>query len=145
MTLTPITEDDIASLTKVFYANVRKDDLLSPIFKTKIGITDAEWNPHIKKINGFWSNIFLRSGRYQGNPMSKHMGLDGISPAHFTRWLKLFDEAGKSTLPQEKYAQFNQTANRIAQSFQMGLAVHYATKDDDTPNPFIEFGISRPS
>lgn len=149
MSSLPITEDDITKLTKVFYATVRKDDLLGPIFNAKIGTTDEKWDPHIAHINNFWSNIFLKTGRFKGNPMSKHMGLDGITPAHFTRWLELFAKAGKKTLAPAKQEAFTQTANRIAQSFQMGLAVHYATKptdtNKDTPNPFIKFGISRPS
>lgn len=142
-----ITEDDIAKLTKVFYTWVRKDELLGPIFNAKIGTTDAEWTPHITRINDFWSNIFLRTGRYQGQPMTKHVGLAGLSPAHFTRWLALFDKAGKQTLSEIKYERFNQTAQRIAQSFQMGLAVHFSQnpENDDKDNPFIAFGIRRPS
>ncbi len=141
----PITEDDIAALTKVFYAMVRRDDILGPIFNAKIGTDDEKWAPHIEHINNFWSGIFLKTRRFDGNPMAKHAPLPGISPAHFTRWLELFAIAGEKTLPAAKQEQFNQTANRIAKSLQMGLAVHFAARDDDTPNPFIKFGISRPS
>lgn len=145
MSLTPITEDDIATLTKYFYAHVRKDDILGPIFNNKIGTDKQAWDPHIAHINDFWSGIFLKTRRFDGNPMAKHAPLPGITPAHFTRWLELFSEAAAKTLPPAKQEAFNQTANRIAQSLQMGLAVHFAQNDDDTPNPFIEFGISRPS
>lgn len=144
MTKDPITEDDIARLTKVFYAAVRKDEMLSPVFNAKIGTDDQVWDEHIGKINGFWSNIFLKTGRYTGNPMSKHVGLPGITPAHFTRWLALFEAAGAKTLSERKKAMFDQTADRIARSFQMSLAFHY-DKDDTTPNPFEEFGLKRPS
>ncbi|NNC38477.1 MAG: group III truncated hemoglobin [Hyphomonadaceae bacterium] len=144
MTLEPITEDDIARLTKVFYATVRKDDLLGPVFNGKIGTDDQVWNEHIEKINGFWSNIFLKTGRYMGNPMAKHVGLPEITPAHFTRWLTLFKAAGAKTLPERKQALFDQTANRIARSFQMSLAFHF-DKDDTKPNPFEELGLKRPS
>lgn len=142
-----ITEDDILALTHIFYTWVRKDDLLGPIFNDKIGATDEAWNPHIAKINDFWSNIFLRTGRYNGQPMSKHVGMPSLSPAHFTRWLELFNKAGKKTLPEAKYTRFNQTAERIAQSFQMGLAVHFSQnpENDGEENPFIEFSIMRPS
>lgn len=142
-----ITEADIVALTNVFYTWVRKDDLLGPIFNEKIGMTDEEWAPHIAKINDFWSNIFLRTGRYNGQPMSKHVGMPSLSPAHFTRWLELFNTAGEKTLPEAKYTRFNATADRIAQSFQMGLAVHHSQnpENDDKENPFLEFSIMRPS
>ena len=139
-----ITEDDIAALSKVFYAMVRKDALLGPVFNNKIGTDDAEWQPHIQHINDFWSGIFLKTGRFNGNPMAKHAPLPGLTPEHFRQWLKLFAIAGAKTLPPHKQDAFNQTAQRIAQSLQMGLAVYYAGKDD-VENPFIEYDITRPS
>ena len=142
-----ITEEDIQKLTHVFYTWVRKDDLLGPIFNGKIGTSDKDWEPHIEKINNFWSNIFLRTGRYHGQPLSKHIGFPTMSPKHFTRWLELFDKAGAKALAPHKHERFNQTAKRIAQSFQMALAVHYSQKEgvSDADNPFIDFGIRRPS
>lgn len=140
----PITEADIAKLTQVFYASVRADALLGPVFHAKIGTNDAIWDTHIAKINDFWSGIFLKSGRYKGNPMTKHAGISDITPAHFTRWLELFALAGEKALPPEKMEQFNRTATRIAQSLQMGLAFHYNGLEN-TPNPFESFGLKRPS
>jgi len=145
MSLEPITEDDIAAITKVFYAWVRKDDMLAPIFNERIGTDDAQWTPHVAHINDFWSGIFLKSGRFKGNPMSKHAGLEGLTPEHFTRWLELFKKAGEKTLPAPKRVHFNNTANRIAQSLQMGLAFKFAQMEDGTPNPFQKFGMQRPS
>jgi len=148
MSAEPITEDDIAKLTQVFYAWVRKDDLLGPVFNQKIGTDDAQWQPHIARINDFWSGVFLKTGRFSGNPpgslMTKHTPLPGLTPAHFTRWLELFARAGEHTLPSAKQAHFNTTANRIAKSLQMGLAVHHAGQDT-TPNPFAKFDLVRPS
>jgi len=140
----PITEDDIAALTHVFYTWVRKDDLLGPVFNTKIGTNDEDWAPHIQHINDFWSGIFLKTGRFSGNPMAKHTPLPGLTPTHFTRWLELFAKAGAQTLPAAKQAHFNNTAQRIAKSLQMGLAFHNANRDVE-PNPFAQFDIARPS
>ncbi len=144
MSAEPITEDDIAALTKVFYTWVRKDELLGPVFAAKIGTDDAQWTPHITHINDFWSGIFLKTGRFSGNPMAKHAPLPGLTPAHFTRWLELFAKAGAQTLSPAKQKHFNDTAGRIAKSLQMGLAFHNASKDIE-PNPFAEFDIARPS
>jgi len=144
MSAEPITEEDITALTNVFYTWVRKDDLLGPVFNTKIGIGDEEWAPHIQHINDFWSGIFLKTERFSGNPMAKHAPLPGLTPAHFTRWLELFAKAGEQTLSPAKQEHFNITAKRIAKSLQMGLAFHNASKDIE-PNPFAEFDIARPS
>lgn len=139
-----ITRDDIARITKVFYAEVRRDPLLGPIFNGKLGTTDEVWDPHIAKIGEFWASIFLKTRTYKGNPMAKHAGLEGITPVHFSHWLELFAEAGQKTLPEVKQEMFNKTAARIAKSLQMGLAFHY-DQDDTQPNPFAEFGLQRPS
>jgi hemoglobin len=144
MSVEPITEEDITALTNVFYAWVRKDDLLGPVFAAKVGTKDEEWAPHIQHINDFWSGIFLKTGRFSGNPMAKHAALPGLTPAHFTRWLELFAKAGAKTLPLAKQTHFNATAERIAKSLQMGLAFHNANNDIE-PNPFAQFDVVRPS
>ena len=144
MSVEPITEEDISAITRVFYTWVRKDELLGPVFAGKVGTRDEEWAPHIQHINDFWSGIFLKTGRFSGNPMAKHAPLPGLTPAHFTRWLELFAKAGAQTLPPAKQTHFNNTAERIAKSLQMGLAFHNASKDIE-PNPFAEFDITRPS
>ncbi len=144
MSIEPITENDIAALTDVFYSWVREDDLLGPVFAAKIGTRDDQWAPHIQHINDFWSGIFLKTGRFSGNPMAKHAPLPGLTPAHFTRWLKLFAKAGAQTLCATKQAHFNNTAERIAKSLQMGLAFHN-TNQNIEPNPFAKFDITRPS
>ena len=138
-----IDESDIAAITRVFYANIRKDELLGPIFNAKIGTDDERWDKHIAHINDFWSQVFLQTGRFDGNPMTAHAKLSALTPKHFEHWLKMFAEAGAKTLPENKQKIFNQTANRIAKSLQMGLAVVWADREDG--NPFLEFDAARPS
>lgn len=139
-----INKADIEKLTRYFYATVRQDDLLGPVFHAKIGKDGAVWDVHIAKINEFWASIFLKSRTYKGNPMAKHAGAPDITPAHFSHWLELFALAGLKTLPAGKQEQFSTTAARIAQSLQMGLAFHH-DQDPSSPNPFKEFGLKRPS
>ena len=137
-----IEEDDIRRVVRAFYAEVQKDDMLAPIFATRIGA--GNWEAHMEHIMDFWSSIFLKTGRFNGNPMRKHLGLENITPAHFTRWLSLFQAVSNRTLEPAKAAAMQAMANRIAQSFQMGLAFHYEnTRTDD--NPFAGFGLSPPA
>lgn len=83
------TEEDIHELIYTFYGKVRKDDLLSPIFISKIA--DNEWDAHLSKMIRFWSSMLFYTRTYSGNPMSKHFELP-IGEAHFLQWLKLFHE-----------------------------------------------------
>lgn len=136
-----LQEDDIRRVVRAFYAEVQKDDMLAPVFATRIGA--GEWEAHMDHITNFWSSIFLKTGRFNGNPMRKHLGLETITPAHFTRWLELFEAVSNRLLENPKAAAMQGMANRIAQSFQMGLAFHYETTKDG-PNPFAEFGLFPP-
>ncbi len=143
MTTDYITEEDIAAITKVFYANIRKDKFLGPVFNAKIGTDNASWNKHIAHINDFWSQVFLQTGRFNGNPMTAHAKLSELTPEHFNHWLDMFASAAQKTLPANKQKIFNQTAKRIATSLQMGLAVVWADREEG--NPFLRFDASRPS
>ena len=133
-----IEEDDIRRVVRVFYTQVQKDEMLAPIFATRIGA--GEWDAHIEHIIDFWSSIFLKTGRFNGNPMRKHLGLETITPAHFTRWLSLFQEVSDRILEPAKAKAMQAMGNRIGQSFQMGLAFHHENTGDG-PNPFAEFGL----
>ncbi|MBW8684531.1 group III truncated hemoglobin [Chitinophaga rhizophila] len=79
-------EEDIAQLVHTFYAKVKDDTLLGPVFEKAIA---GNWGPHLDIMCNFWSTMLLYSGRYKGDTMSKHMSLP-IDPRHFSQWLTLF-------------------------------------------------------
>jgi hemoglobin len=80
-------EDDIKKLVDEFYARVRKDDLVGPIFNEVIG---DNWSHHLPVMYSFWSSILLGANTYHGNPLAVHFKLD-ISEEHFKRWLSYFE------------------------------------------------------
>ncbi len=83
-----VSEEQIAALVDTFYARVRQDELLGPVFERVVG--DA-WEPHLEKMCAFWSSLVLASGRYKGNPMMAHLRLlPRIGIHHFERWLNLW-------------------------------------------------------
>ena len=82
-----VTEQDIARLVPEFYARVRRDALLGPIFDARI----ADWDHHLTKLVDFWSAILRRTARFSGAPMPKHAALPGLSLELFERWLGLFE------------------------------------------------------
>ena len=115
-----VTEDDIASLVEAFYAKVRRDPQLGPIFAGAIG--DDGWADHLATLRDFWSSVMLTSGRYKGAPLAVHMRLDGLTPSLFDRWLTLFGETCDELFEPRRAGAFRAKAARIAQSLLLGLS-----------------------
>lgn len=84
-----MNETQIAPLVDAFYAKVRGDEMLGPIFQRAIG---DQWDAHLATMQTFWSTIMLGSATYKGNPLATHLRLPGLSPLHFERWLELWRE-----------------------------------------------------
>ncbi|MBI5132154.1 MAG: group III truncated hemoglobin [Rhodopseudomonas palustris] len=112
-----ITEAEIATMVRTFYARAREDELIGPIFDHAV----ADWDHHIAQISDFWSSMLLKTGRYGGRPMRPHLML-GLQPAHFDRWLALFETTANDLFAPEVAAAFIVRARRIADSFEMGIA-----------------------
>ena len=114
---TGIDEAMIDALVERFYARVRDDHLIGPIFADHI----TEWAPHLAQMKLFWSSVALSTGAYQGRPMPKHLPLP-IDARHFDRWLELFVEAAQTLCPPVAAAHFVERARRIAESLELGVA-----------------------
>jgi hemoglobin len=114
---TGITEAMIERLVRGFYAKVRSDAVLAPVFDSKI----KDWEPHLAQMCAFWSSVALMSGRYHGTPMVKHAPLP-VDADHFDRWLELFEAAAVELCPPQAAAHFVERARRIAASLEMGIA-----------------------
>lgn len=115
-----ITEPMIRTLVETFYARVQVDPLLAPVFNRAI----EDWDAHIGKLCRFWSSVTLMTGGYKGTPMQVHASLREITPAHFERWLALFRLTAVRTCPPDAAAVFVDRADRIAESLQLGIALH---------------------
>lgn len=113
-----ITEDLIHELVHTFYAKVRADAQLGPIFDKAIG---NDWDPHLEKMCTFWSSVMRMTGRYKGKPMIAHVRQKTIRPAHFSHWLDLFTETAQEVCGAEVGALFVGRAERIAESLQLGM------------------------
>jgi hemoglobin len=112
-----IDESLIMKLLRAFYARVRVDPLLGPIFNARI----REWEHHLVRIGDFWSAVMLRTGRYQGQPMRLHLPLP-IDATHFDRWLELFEATARELCCAAIAEQFIQRARTIGRSLEMGVA-----------------------
>lgn len=113
-----VTEEMIARLVDVFYARIRRDPELGPIFNAAV----ADWDIHLAKLRAFWSSVTLMSGRYKGTPMAVHAVIPDIGPAHFAHWLALFRDTARYVCPPQAAALFVSRAELIARSLQIGIA-----------------------
>jgi hemoglobin len=116
-----ITEKSIQQLVDTFYAKVRADDGLGPVFTQAIGDDLDMWKPHMQKMYDFWSSIMLKSRRYQGNPLQKHRLLPAFDRALFDRWLTLFEETAHQLHTEEIANQYVEKSRNIAKSLKLGL------------------------
>lgn len=114
---TGIDEAMIDTLVEGFYARVRDDDVIGPIFNDRI----ADWGPHLQQMKLFWSSVALSTGVYQGRPMPKHLPLP-IDGRHFDRWLALFKATARDVCPPVAASHFIVRAHRIAESLELGVA-----------------------
>lgn len=81
-----IDADFVSRLVDTFYASIRADELLGPIFAERI----TDWPVHLDRMKGFWRSILHNSGEFAGNPMAKHLAIPGLEERHFAQWLELF-------------------------------------------------------
>jgi hemoglobin len=120
MAQTGIDEAMIERLVRGFYAKVRTDPLIGPVFESRI----ADWEPHLQRMCAFWSSVALMSGRYHGSPMAKHVSLP-VDARHFDRWLALFERTARELCPPAAATHFIDRARRIAASLELGIAAQH--------------------
>lgn len=114
---TGIDEAMIDRLVRGFYARVREDTLIGPVFAARI----TNWEPHLQRMCAFWSSVALMTGRYHGQPMPKHLPLP-VDGRHFDRWLELFEVTARELCPPKVADHFIERARRIAESLELGIA-----------------------
>ncbi len=110
----------ISAMVESFYAAVREDDLLGPIFAARI----ADWPIHLDRMKQFWRSILHNSGEFSGNPMVKHIAIPGLTEVHFTRWLDLFYANLRGMEPDPRATSLiGARARMIAESLLTGITI----------------------
>jgi hemoglobin len=113
-----IDEERLRLLVETFYARVRHDPLIGPVFERAID----DWPGHLERLQAFWSSVMLTSGRYKGRPLPAHVKHgDSITPASFARWLALWKETAEEVMPPAAAAALQEKAARIAESLSLGI------------------------
>jgi hemoglobin len=112
-----ISAEEISNLVDNFYAKVRLDPEIGPIFNATID----DWPAHLALLKDFWSTVLLTDRRYKGDPLAKHLPLS-LDPSHFERWLGLFAETAGQVMPPGHAAIVVAKSQRIAENFKLAIA-----------------------
>ena len=113
-------EPNVESLTALvhgFYADVRADALLGPVFDAAL---HDRWEPHLARMVDFWSTVALGSKSFKGNVFAKHMALTGVTPAHFAAWVRLWGEHTGRLFAPEVAQELQVAAHGIARNLFQG-------------------------
>jgi hemoglobin len=117
----------IRQMVEEFYATIRSDARLGPIFAARI----ADWDEHLDRMTAFWSSVLHESGGFRGNPMVKHIAIPGIERDDFLHWLALF---GATLDRLERDPRATQLivarARMIADSLLTGIRIHRDGRTD---------------
>lgn len=111
-----LTEAALADMVDRFYARVRADALLGPVFEAAV----HDWPEHLAKLTDFWCSVALGARRYHGRPMQAHFPLP-ITPDMFPRWLALFATTTAELFPPVVAEHLDTKARNIARSFELAM------------------------
>jgi len=86
---------DVSRLVNSFYAKIRKDSMLGPIFNRHIA--EDQWPAHLSKLTDFWETNLFGIAKFKGNPSAKHVQVDAsmkhkVDQVHFGKWLQIWFE-----------------------------------------------------
>jgi len=118
LALPDVDRASIGAFVRKFYARVRSDERLGPIFAREIV---DDWEPHLEKMTDFWCSVILKSGNYHGRPVPAHLKLKDITEADFDIWLALFGKTASELFTPETAAVFIERAERIATSLKLAM------------------------
>jgi hemoglobin len=104
---------EITQIVDSFYAKVRQDKLIGPIFTEQAKV---DWDEHLPKLYNFWEDLLFGTENYHGRPFPPHLKFD-LKIEHFERWLKLFVETIDENYHGLKADEMKARAIRIAQNF----------------------------
>ncbi len=120
-----ISEADIRRLIPAFYARVRRDPILGPVFD---GIIGDNWTAHIETVCSFWLCATRLDGRYNGrNFIPAHARWPAIRADLLPRWLAIFGETARDLCTPVRADVLIDIAQRMAET----LAISLKKRDDE--------------
>ena len=117
------TIEDIQKMVDAFYAKVREDQLIGPIFNE---IIQDQWPKHLEKMYRFWQTVLLNEHTYYGSPFGPHAKLP-LNKTHFERWLELFHQTVDDHFAGEKTEEVKWRSEKMAEMF--AFKINYIQKN----------------
>lgn len=108
--------DDVERMVRAFYRQAAQDGILGPVFEA----AEVDWPSHIDTLVAFWSWQLLGEHGYHNQPLLAHRPVHAVTPlgpAHFERWLDLFE----STVTSLFVGPVAETAVRRAHKMAVGM------------------------
>ncbi len=121
---------DIERLVDAFYARVRVDPRLGPIFNETARV---DWPAHLPRMYAFWEAVLFGVAGFKGNPLAVHLALARQTPLtsrEFARWVDLFHQSVDDLFAGPMATETKQRAVHIAATMQDHLA---AARDEEAP------------
>ena len=115
-----IDEQFVSDLVERFYARIRDDADLGPIFAARI----EHWPAHLEQMKRFWRSILFSSGEFVGSPMARHIAIPELDRDLFRRWLDLFGETLDQLGSPAAREHVHSRARMIATSLLNGILIH---------------------
>lgn len=110
--------EGIFNLLRHFYADVRQDPLIGPIFNTQID----DWKHHLQIIASFWETLTGGPRTYARPLPKKHLPLQ-LREEHFERWLFLWQANCRAQLPIDVALDMIDLAHHIGDKLRLILGV----------------------
>ena len=111
-------KEDVQLLVHEFYAAVRKDSILGPIFND---VAKVDWEAHPPIMVTFWESLLLKTDRYRRNALQPHLDVFkkiAFKPEMMDRWLMIFDATMDSYFQGETAEKAKEWARGIAHNLQ---------------------------
>lgn len=110
--------EGILNLLRHFYADVRQDPLIGPIFNVQID----DWKQHLEIIASFWETL-TGGPRTYGRPMPKKHFRLYLQEEHFERWLFLWQANCRAQLPTDVALEMIDLAHHISDKLRLILGI----------------------
>lgn len=119
---------NIKELVTRFYATIKKDELLGPIFLQMLP-TDEIWASHLEKLTDFWKTNLFHVIKFEGNPMEAHQRTDkksefSITQDHYYHWLMIWNITIDGLFEGEKAELAKEKARRMSTHLYLNMWKH---------------------
>ncbi|MCK9515116.1 MAG: group III truncated hemoglobin [Ottowia sp.] len=113
----PVSRPQVRALIDAFYADVREDALLAPVFARFLR---RDWPDHLALMTDFWCTALKLERSFRGDVYGRHVALTGVTRDHLLRWLCLWRKHSLRHLPRAQAERVQGVAVGMARVLHLG-------------------------